>query len=366
MRKAVYYGEYLQLGKLLDSQQRESFSAGRPAHDEMLFIIVHQAYELWFKQILFELDAVMDIFRKDNISENSVAQAVFHLGRIKEIQKLLIQQIDVLETMTPLDFLDFRDFLVPASGFQSWQFRLIETSLGLKQDNRVTFGNSSYLDRLEGDDRKRLEAAEQHPSLFDLIERWLERTPFLDLDDFRFWDMYRTAVTHMLDSDAELVSNKPTLNAEDAEKQLKMLAKTREEFAVLFDETEHAKLQAEGHWRLSHKALQAALLIQLYRDQPILHMPYKVLSLLMDIDENFTTWRYRHSLMVLRMIGSKIGTGGSSGHDYLRQTARTHKVFGDFFAMSTFYIPRSTLPELPQDIQDKLNFHFSTQHKAAS
>jgi tryptophan 2,3-dioxygenase len=364
MKKAVYYGEYLQLNKLLDCQQRESFTAGRPAHDEMLFIIIHQAYELWFKQILFELDAVMDIFRKTDVTESAIAQAVAHLNRVEEIQKLLIHQIDVLETMTPLDFLDFRDFLVPASGFQSWQFRLIETTLGLKHDNRVTFGNMSYLERLQGDDRARLEQAETQPSLFDLLEKWLERTPFLSFRDFKFWEMYQRAVTDMLDGDSDLIAGNPTLTAEERAKQQEMLSKTRAEFAVLFDEEAHAALQKEGAWRLSHKALQAALLIQLYRDQPILHMPYQLLSLLMDIDENFTTWRYRHSLMVLRMIGSKIGTGGSSGHDYLRQTARTHKVFGDLFAMSTFFIPRSALPSLPTDIQESLNFHYSAQKSA--
>ncbi|MBI1362868.1 MAG: tryptophan 2,3-dioxygenase [Proteobacteria bacterium] len=365
MRKPVYYGEYLQLDKLLDCQQRESFSAGKPAHDEMLFIIVHQAYELWFKQILFELDAVMDIFRKSHVSESAVAQAVAHLTRVEEIQKLLIHQIDVLETMTPLDFLDFRDFLVPASGFQSWQFRLIETTLGLKQEKRVTFGNMSYLERLQGADRERLELAETRPSLFDLLEKWLERTPFLSFKSFEFWDSYRQAVTNMLDGDRDLIASNPTLSSEERQKQIDMLERTRAEFAVLFDPAAHAKLQSEGAWRLSHKALQAALLIQLYRDQPILHMPYKLLSLLMDIDENFTTWRYRHSLMVLRMIGSKIGTGGSSGHDYLRQTARTHKVFGDLFAMSTFFIPRSDLPSLPADIEESLNFHYTATHKKA-
>jgi tryptophan 2,3-dioxygenase len=364
MKKAVYYGEYLQLDKLLDCQQRESFNMGRPAHDEMLFIIVHQAYELWFKQILFELDAVMDIFRKPHVPEAAVAQAVAHLSRVEEIQKLLIQQIDVLETMTPLDFLDFRDYLVPASGFQSWQFRLIETTLGLKHDKRVSFGNLSYLDRLQGADRDRLEAAETRPSLFDLVEKWLERTPFLSFGDFDFWQTYRNAVTHMLDGDHDLIASNPTLTPDQRAKQLDMLEKTRAEFAVLFDPEAHQKLQAEGAWRLSHKALQAALLIQLYRDQPILHMPYKLLSLLMDIDENFTTWRYRHALMVLRMIGSKIGTGGSSGHDYLRQTARTHKVFADLFAMSTFYIPRSDLPELPAEVQRSLAFHHTAAQKA--
>ena len=89
-----------------------------------------------------------------------------------------------------------------------------------------------------------------------------------------------------------------------------------------------------------------------------LHLPYRLLTLLMDVDEHFTTWRYRHALMVHRMIGTKIGTGGSSGHDYLRQTAERHKVFSDLFNLSTFFIPRSRLPELPEAVRQKLGFHY--------
>ena len=118
--------QLLQLERLLGSQQMQSALQGRPAHDEMLFIIVHQAYELWFKQILWELDAMLAIFGGSQVPEEGVGRAVSHCGRIIEIQRVLIDQVDVLETMTPLDFLDFRDDLMPASGFQSVQFRLID------------------------------------------------------------------------------------------------------------------------------------------------------------------------------------------------------------------------------------------------
>ncbi|HEY9344101.1 MAG TPA: tryptophan 2,3-dioxygenase family protein, partial [Inquilinus sp.] len=122
----VHYASYLQLDQLLDLQDRESEKAGRPAHDEMLFIVIHQAYELWFKQILFELDAVQGVFAADRVDDRAIARASRALHRIHEILKLGVHQLDVLETMTPLDFLDFRDLLRPASGFQSAQFRLIE------------------------------------------------------------------------------------------------------------------------------------------------------------------------------------------------------------------------------------------------
>ncbi|HEY4228962.1 MAG TPA: tryptophan 2,3-dioxygenase family protein, partial [Thermoanaerobaculia bacterium] len=166
----LYYADYLQLDRLLSSQRMQSALHGRPAHDEMLFIIVHQAYELWFKQILWELDAVLAAFRISPVAEEEVGRAVLRLGRIVEIQRLLIQQVDVLETMTPLDFLDFRDDLIPASGFQSVQFRLVENKLGMRRADRLQIHNAPYTSRFSEGDSARVEASEKEPSLFDLVE----------------------------------------------------------------------------------------------------------------------------------------------------------------------------------------------------
>src|SRR5262245_46741412 len=123
----LHYMDYLQVDRLLSCQSRVSEKQGRPAHDEMLFIVVHQAYELWFKQILFELDSILNLFRSDYVNEDEMGLIIGRLYRITEIQKILIDQIRVLETMTPLDFLDFRDAITPASGFQSKQFRMLES-----------------------------------------------------------------------------------------------------------------------------------------------------------------------------------------------------------------------------------------------
>ncbi|HTC81252.1 MAG TPA: tryptophan 2,3-dioxygenase family protein, partial [Acidimicrobiia bacterium] len=127
-KEPVYYWSYLHLDQLLSAQVPLS---DPPAHDEVLFIVVHQAFELWFKQILFELDAVLAVMGQDVVAEKDMGEVVAHLMRITRIQRLLTDQIEVLETMTPLDFLEFRDVLIPASGFQSVQFRLIENKLGL-------------------------------------------------------------------------------------------------------------------------------------------------------------------------------------------------------------------------------------------
>lgn len=355
----VYYSDYLRLSDLLSSQKPKSVEYDKPAHDEMLFIIVHQAYELWFKQILHELDSVIDLFTLDHVDERSVGVAVSRLGRITEIQKILIDQLRVLETMTPLDFLEFRDFLVPASGFQSVQFRLIENKLGLGHAQRLKFDQHPYHTRLSKEHQELVQKTESEVSLLALVERWLERTPFLEFEKFNFWNEYRSAVQRMLDNDRETIANNPILNEDIKQEQLKQLESTSENFDALFNEEKHNQLRKDGHRSISYRATQAALLICLYRDQPILHLPFRMITTLIDIDEFFTTWRHRHALMVLRMIGTKIGTGGSSGHQYLKAASERHKVFADFFNLSTFLIPRSSLPKLPEDVERNLGFYYS-------
>src|SRR5262249_1796098 len=145
---ALHYAGYLHLAALLAAQAPESARHGRPAHDEMLFIIVHQTYELWFKQILHELDRIQVDFGGEVVEDEYLGRIVHGLERINEILKLLIQQLEVLETMTPLDFLDFRDFLFPASGFQSAQFRLIEIKLGLARGTRSHYPGHPHVEPL--------------------------------------------------------------------------------------------------------------------------------------------------------------------------------------------------------------------------
>ena len=357
--QGLYYGDYLQLERILGAQQLESEKEGRVAHDEMLFIIVHQAYELWFKQILWELDGAVRILNASSVPEKALGAAVSHLERIVSIQQVLLQQIDVLETMTPLDFLDFRDALVPASGFQSAQWRLIENRLGMRPGDRHAFTKAPYTSRLNEQDARTVEASEAAPDLFTLVESWLARTPFIRFGSFDFWHAYQQAVSVMLDSDRSLIRDNPVLNDAEKEQQLTHLDRTSKHFEALFDADAYNRFVESGERRLSHDALQAALLIHLYRDEPILHLPFRLLQALVNIDEGFTTWRYRHALMVSRMIGTKIGTGGSSGHDYLRRSAEHNRVFSDLVNLSTFFIPRSDLPALPEDVEAQLGFRWT-------
>lgn len=356
----ISYGDYLKTRELLSLQSLRSSEFGSVAHDEMLFIVIHQTYELWFKQILTELESVREIFQEKSVEDTKLGLGVARLERVVAIQRLLIDQVNVLETMTPLDFLEFREVLYPASGFQSLQFRLLENKLGLKSETRLPFNALPYHSYVTKEEAEILQKPETEPSIFELVERWLERTPFLEAGGFKFWENYRQAVVDMLDRDSETIAANPMLQAEQKERNQKEIDSAKQTFAAFFSEDEYEKLRKEGHWRMSHRAVQAALLIQLYRDQPVLHLPYRLLTALQDIDESMTTWRYRHALMAHRMLGSKVGTGGSSGHRYLKAATDKHRIYADLFNLATFLIPRSHLPKLPNEIREKLGFHYTS------
>src|SRR5688572_9138439 len=205
MRKDVYYGEYLQLDKILDAQHPESDKENIEAHDEMLFIIIHQAYELWFKQIIYELKSIHGIFSKESMNDNApdLYKVVHRLKRISVILDVAVHQISIMETMTPLDFLDFRNLLRPASGFQSIQFKIVEAMLGLKLDQR--FGKEYYLSQLKETDKDIIRKVEEGSSIIEEINKWLERMPFFDdkalWNDFEggdFWKVYRAAYDESL------------------------------------------------------------------------------------------------------------------------------------------------------------------------
>lgn len=352
----IHYHDYLRLESLLGSQKRRSEEIGLPAHDEMLFITIHQVYELWFKQILFELDAVRATFQKDPLPDRDFATAVRRLERVNEILQLSLGQIDILETMTPLDFLDFRDLLYPASGFQSTQWRLFEIKLGLRVEDRLSYNQSPFHKSLPEHQQSAVLTAMDEPSLYDSVDQWLSRTPFLQMKDYNFWQSYKTAVLDLLNEDRQIVQENKSLPPETRERNLKMIAGTEDTFRSLFDEKAYEDLRQKGLFRLSAKALHAALFIQVYRDEPMLQQPFNLLSALLDLDEVMTTWRYRHAQMAMRMLGRKIGTGGSSGHDYLRDATEKHRIFGDLTRLATYLIPRSKIPPLPPEIRKRLEF----------
>jgi len=266
--------------------------------------------------------------------------------------------LEVLETMTPMDFLEFRNLLIPASGFQSVQFREIEIKLGLKTHDRELVDREFFLGRLNQEDRKKLMELENSPTLLDGLEAWLERMPFTQIENFDFWSEFKDSVNQMLTEDENLIlQNEANLANDLVRAQLDNLKTTRVTFESLLNDQIHNDLIRGGSRKLSHRATLNALFILLYREQPILTLPFHILTSLMDIDENFTTWRYRHALLAQRMLGSKIGTGGSSGHQYLKRATEINRAYLDLFNLSTFLIPKTMLPKLPSFIQNLLNYN---------
>lgn len=242
------YESYLKVPELLGLQTLLS-----PHHDEMLFILIHQVYELWFKELLHELDEVVRCFNTQNIQ-----RAVKVLNRVTTIQDVLVTQISVLETMTPNEFAEFRDKLRPASGFQSVQFREVEFLSGLKNPRFMTFFEHlpEALARLQ----KRYEA----PTLYQHFLRLLNEAGFAGID------------------------------------------------ASLWEDP----LKSPPH---EHEPVLSAL-ESIYRNPQAHYELYMLCESLVTYDENLSLWRYRHVKMVERTIGTKTGTGGSSGAQYLKST----------------------------------------------
>jgi tryptophan 2,3-dioxygenase len=314
----------------------------QPAHDEMLFIIIHQAYELWFKQIQFEIDSVLGIMRRPALDDNSSElQTIVHrLTRVNAILKLLVQQIDILETMTPMDFLDFRDMLRPASGFQSWQFKQLEAKLGLKFEQR--HGQQYYTTQLREAEVALVKQTEKEESILDLLNGWLERMPFIN-DDI-YWKNYHPISGNynppIFWNDYEHIYVNSLAPGEKNNEQL---------FKTIFNNE-----PVDSHRRLSAKACRSALFILLYRGYPMLELPFQLLDTLLAIDSQLGNWRGRHISMVQRMIGTRIGTGGSSGAGYLQAAMEKHSIFKDLGQLNSFLVHRRKLPELPAELVDKL------------
>lgn len=347
--KPLYYADYLQLDKILNSQHPVSFTNGNePAHDEMLFIVIHQAYELWFKQILFELQYVQEVLQRDTIDDNSEALNLcrHRLRRVVKILELLNQQITVLDTMTPLDFLAFRNLLTPASGFQSTQFRMVEAMLGLTMDNRH---QKEYYKRTNDGgftqgDYQRISGTENEATILQLINGWLERMPFFDST---YWNEYQPIAAQKYHAHPFWNDYRHLYAQSLTERE----AGKRDDFDAIF--LKEAGVESS----LSPKALRAALFIHLYRDFPVFQTSYQVLDALVEIDHWLAGWRHKHYVMVRRMIGMRVGTGNTTGAGYLQGAVQDNYVFRDLAALSTFLIQRKNMPVLPEALIRALSFH---------
>ncbi len=252
------YADYLHVDELLALQRPRS---DPPEHDETLFIIVHQAYELWFKLLLHELDKV-----KADFLSGRLYPAISTFKRLRTIMKVAVEQVDVVETLTPMSFGSFRERLDKASGFQSSQFREMEFVLGYKRAEMLKYQPAG------GPAHDRLVRRLNEPTVVDAFYA------FLNLHGV-------TIPEHLLIRDRTL----PTLPDETVE---------------------------DG-------------ILRLYKSEPNLEILFELMT---DFDEGFQEWRYRHIKLVERTIGSKQGTGGSLGVEFLKRSLFL-PVFPDLWAI---------------------------------
>ena len=293
------YSEYLRLEELLKLQDGMKGEKRKISSDELHFILVHQNFELWFKLVINELKCTRDILASDYVEETKLPQAVHHMDRVIEIFKLMSQQWRVMETLEPQDFLNFRDELGTASGFESVQMREMESLMGSKWIDGKLVGN-----------------IENGKSLYDVTCEWLERTPIQG-------SVYNS-------KEDQIQVDEFIKEYLSAHKRL--YPDTNEEAVNFFNEDKSLRRRRAG-----------LVFIESYRELPLLAWPRKLISTLIELEQSMILWRTSHARMVERMIGRRIGTGGSSGVDYLDMTTK-YRVFIDLWAVRSILIKKEALP----------------------
>ena len=295
------YSEYLRLEELLKLQTGVEGETRNISNDELHFILVHQNFELWFKLVINELTCTRNILSSDYVEETKLPQAVHHMERVIETFKLMSQQWRVMETLEPQDFLNFRDELGTASGFESFQMREMESLMGSKWIDGKLIGKP-----------------ETSNSLYDVTCDWLERTPIQG-------SVYGST------NDEKNVDD---FIADYLLAHKKLYPDTNKDAVNFFEEESSLRRRRAG-----------LVFIESYRELPLLAWPRKLISTLIELEQSMILWRTSHARMVERMIGRRIGTGGSSGVDYLDMTTK-YRVFVDLWAVRSILIKKEALPEL--------------------
>jgi len=346
---AVEYADYLRLKELLALQGGVTGREADLASDELLFVVVHQVDELWFKLVLRELERVRDVLAQEFVNEEQIAPAAAGLRRVVKAFELASAHFALIETMSPRDFLDFRGKLAPASGFQSPQFREIEILLGLSEAARARVLAATGMrdplgprSDLSGWAREKVEARlRQGLTLERALSNWLYRTPIdgsrpADRDDERnvaafvdsFLEKHRDEVAKVRDHARASGLLDPALDQQfEAE-----IADAR-------------RFLTEGP-RERRRTRAAALFLELYRELPLLSWPREVLDLIVQLEQAFLVFRQRHARMVERMIGRRVGTGGSDGVRYLDETARDYRVFADLWEVRRILVRKDAKPAI--------------------
>lgn len=356
--KPASYWDYVRVEDLLTLQDGLERDEGALTNEEVMFITVHQVYELWFKLILRELATARDLFVREPVAEQELSGAVRSLKRVSTILRVAINHWEVMETLTTREFLVFRDKLIPASGFQSAQLRQIEILLGLPEEDRIPLGmGGSYLDALRAADgspspalARVVRQLEDRPTLKEAIEGWLARTPLdgclaSDKDAperlKEFVDAFLKAHAAEVDSACtRALAIAKTKAKEDVDR-----LRARYEAEKASVKSFLAPTQGDGG-ALRARIRVAMLFIETYRELPLLAWPREVLDGLVELEQLFVIFRQRHARMVERVIGRRTGTGGSAGVDYLDATALQYRIFRDLWAIRTLQIRRAAAPAL--------------------
>ncbi len=351
------YWDYVKVEQLLALQSGQEASDADLSNDEVMFIVIHQIDELWFKLALRELESARDLFAQEYVPDTALAAAVRGLDRASEIFGQLANHFSLMESMTTRDYLGFRDKLYPASGFQSAQMREIEILMGLSQDERIPLGHETYLKALEKHDgnpslaMQRVEARlRDTPSLHDAVSEWLYRTPIEgsvpgaegDSDVVgAFVDRYVDAMRGEFAALGERAASF-ALTEEDVDRVRGRYAREVEGArAHLLAE------EAAPDERATRMRTRAAILfIESYREHPLLAWPRAVIDSIVALEQAFVVFRQRHARMVERIIGRRTGTGGSAGVEYLDRTALEYRIFRELWATRTLLIRKEALPEI--------------------
>lgn len=336
----VTYKNYIRTDELL-SLQNSDYKGGLHHHDEHLFIVTHQTFELWFKQVLKELDSVAKIFQtaKDGKLEREAAEIICHrLSRAQQILKHSIGAFDILETMHPADFLEFRDYIGPASGFQSVQMRELEITLGLTDKERVKMGNKPYIEYLKADTKglERIKKRLSSPSLKDILYQWLEKV--YDRIPEEFVPVFKDAKKKNLYFQKSLWYNEEKAIQDAVDQELKYL-----EPFLQGDISKDIKEEDKEAREKRKRRRVAALFINCYRHQASISHYANILDQIVGLEQAVLIWRSRHVRMVERMIGRRIGTGGSVGVGYLEKTLE-YRTFQDLWEVRTHFIRETALP----------------------
>jgi tryptophan 2,3-dioxygenase len=354
--KKPSYWDYIRVEELLALQTGFGDDERAVGNDEALFIVVHQIYELWFKLVLRELVALRDLFRRNPVPDVELATAARSVRRMVTIFEQATAHFRVIETLTTRDYLEFRDRLIPASGFQSAQLREIEILLGLDDASRIPLGREgSYKEALRAADgspspaTKRVEARiADGPTLKKVVYDWLARTPIDGANDDaaveRFVGAFLAAHRREGEARLERALHEALTPADVGHLRERYEAESAQAEAFLRAEDDPAA-GPEARAR-TRRVRAAAVFLESYRELPRLAWAREVVDGILAMEQAMVVWRQRHARMVERVIGRRVGTGGSAGVDYLDQTALRYRVFGDLWAVRTLLLRSASIPPL--------------------